>query len=225
MNNKLSPEIIDEKDGFIVFNKPAGLLTHPTSNSNKETSLLDSLIERYPAVLKWGEELRQGIIHRLDKVTSGLLVCAYEEESFLAIKKEFAARTVKKTYYAFVENMITTEKGTISAPIGPDPRNKARQKVIRNGRESVSEYTVIKRMDAVTLLNVRLITGRKHQIRTHLSYIGNPILNDKLYGGKEFINLPANSIALHSYNLQFLHKKTNYDYECQLPEYLEKLKY
>ena len=225
MNNKLSPEIIDEIDGFIVFNKPAGLLTHPTSNRNKETSLLDSLIERYPAVLKWGEELRQGIIHRLDKVTSGLLVCAYEEETFLAIKKEFAARAVKKTYYAFVENNITTEKGTISAPIGPDPRNKAKQKVIRNGRESVTEYAVVKRMDAVTLLHIRLITGRKHQIRTHLSYIGNPIINDKLYGGKEFINLPANSIALHSHNLQFLLKKTNYDYECNLPEYLEKLIY
>jgi len=223
MNNKLVPEIIDEIDGFIVFNKPAGLLTHPTSNRSKETSLLDSLIERYPAVLEWGEELRQGIIHRLDKVTSGLLVCAYEEETYLAIKKEFAARTVKKNYYAFVENIVTTEKGKISAPIGTDPRNKTKQKVIRNGRESVTEYEVIKRMGAITLLNVRLITGRKHQIRTHLSYIGHPILNDKLYGGKEFNNFPTNSIALHSHNLQFLCNKKNYDYECRLPKHLKKL--
>jgi len=176
-------------------------------------------------VVNWGEELREGIIHRLDKVTSGLLVCAYEEEAYLAIKKEFATRTVMKNYYAFVENTITTEKGTIRAPIGIDPRNKARQKVIKNGRESVTEYEVIKRSDNFTFLKVKLITGRKHQIRTHLSYIGNPILNDKLYGGKPFANFPVNSIALHSYNLRFLYNNKDFEFKCELPTYLKKLNY
>ena len=97
--------------------------------------------------------------------------------------------------------------------------------MIKNGRESVTEYEVIKRIGKITFLKVKLITGRKHQIRTHLSYIGNPILNDKLYGGKQSTNFPVNSIALHAYNLQFVYSKKNYEFKCELPNYLKKLNY
>ena len=97
--------------------------------------------------------------------------------------------------------------------------------MIKNGRESVTEYEVIKRIGKITFLKVKLITGRKHQIRTHLSYIGNPILNDKLYGGKQSANFPVNSIALHAYNLQFVYSKKNYEFKCELPNYLKKLNY
>ena len=94
-------------------------------------------------VLDWGEDLRQGIVHRLDRVTSGLIICAYEENTFTALRNEFSSRSVNKSYYAIVENKVTSNKGVIDAPIGPDPRNKAKQKVVKNGRKAITEYEIV----------------------------------------------------------------------------------
>ncbi len=184
---------------------------------------MDTLIRLHPTVLKWGEDLRQGIVHRLDKATSGLIICAYEEDFFNQIKEEFASRTVHKRYFAFVENTISTDIGKIDAPIGVDPKNKARQKVIKNGRDSITEYQVIERRSNYNQLDVELVTGRKHQIRTHFAYIGNPILNDKLYGGSIVDSLPPYSIGLHCHTLKFKVNNNEYIYKSKLPSYLENL--
>ncbi len=223
INKEFIPEIIDQQDGFIVFNKPSGLITHPTGKSDKEISLLDTLIDLYPEVLLWGEELRQGIVHRLDKVTSGLIVSAYDKSTFTELKNEFSTRSVKKRYFAVVENPVTSNKGIIDAPIGPDPKNKAKQKVVKNGRDATTEYEVVYYDEKLSLLSVGLVTGRKHQIRTHLSYLGNPILNDKIYGAKFPNEIPPYAIALHSYKLEFKHNNREFSYQIDPPEYIEKL--
>ena len=184
---------------------------------------MDTLIRLHPTVLKWGEDLRQGIVHRLDKATSGLIICAYEEDFFNYIKEEFASRSVHKRYFAFVENTISTDIGKIDAPIGVDPKNKARQKVIKNGRDSITEYQVIERRSNFNQLDVELVTGRKHQIRTHFAYIGNPILNDKLYGGSIVDSLPLYAIGLHCHTLKFKVNNKEYIYKSKIPSYLENL--
>ncbi len=223
INKEFILEIVDQRDGFIVFNKPAGLVTHPTRKNDKQVSLLDTLVDLYPEVLFWGEELRQGIVHRLDKVTSGLIVCAYDQNTFTELKNEFATRSVKKSYFAVVENPVSSNKGVIDAPIGPDPRSKAKQKVVKNGRNATTEYKVISYVDDLSILSVGLVTGRKHQIRTHLAYLGNPILNDKIYGAKFPNEIPPYAIALHSYKLEFKHNNREFSYQIDPPEYIEKL--
>ena len=185
--------------------------------------MLDTLVDLFPMVLDWGEDLRQGIIHRLDRVTSGLIICAYEENTFTALRNEFSSRSVNKSYYAIVENKVTSNKGVVDAPIGPDPRNKAKQKVLKNGRKAITEYEIVYEKEEVSLLNVGLITGRKHQIRTHLSYIGNPVLNDKIYGSKLVSEIPPYAIGLHSYKIEFMCNNKNYSYEIDLPDYIEKI--
>ncbi len=223
INKKFRPEIIDQREGFIVFNKPAGLLTHPAGGNNKEVSLRDTLVKLYPDVLLWGEESRQGIVHRLDKVTSGLIVCAYEQKTFSDLKNEFSTRSIKKSYMAVVENPVSSNKGIVNAPIGPDPRNKAKQKVVKSGREAITQYEVVSYNGELSLVSIDLITGRKHQIRTHLEYLGNPILNDKLYGANLPNEIPHYAIALHSYKLEFRLNNREFSYKIDLPDYIEKL--
>ena len=223
INKEFRPEIIDQREGFVVFNKPAGLLTHPVGKNNKEVSLLDTLVDLHPDVLLWGEELRQGIVHRLDKVTSGLMVSAYEQKTFTELKNAFSTRAIKKSYLAVLENQVTSNKGIINAPIGPDPKNKAKQKVVKNGREAITRYEVVSYNGELSLVSIDLVTGRKHQIRTHLEYLGYPILNDKLYGANLSNEIPPYAIALHSYKLEFRLKNREFSYKIDLPEYIEKL--
>ena len=185
--------------------------------------MLDTLIELYPNVLKWGVDLRQGIVHRLDKPTSGLILCAYEKDAYEKIKEKFASRTVIKKYYAYVENSVQSAKGMIDAPIGVDPKNKSRNKVVPNGRESITRYEVVRREENFDQLDIELVTGRKHQIRTHLAYLGNPILNDTLYGANNFSPLPSYAIALHCYTLEFQIDNKEYLYKSSIPKYLENL--
>ncbi len=162
-------------------------------------------------------------MHRLDKATSGLIICAYEEKFFNHIKEEFASRSVHKRYFAFVENTITSDIGKIDAPIGVDPKNQARRKVIKNGRDSITKYQVIERRSSYNQLDVDLVTGRKHQIRTHFAYIGNPVLNDKLYGGRVVSSIPSHAIGLHCHTLQFEVDNNEYIYKSKMPSYLENL--
>ena len=220
---KFTSEIIDERDGFVVFYKPGGLLTHPPNTNSEEPSLLDHLLFIHPEIKDWGEKGREGIVHRLDKPTSGLLLCAYEETVYKSLKHELSDRNIKRNYFAFVENKAESIKGRIDAPIGIDPRKRGKKKVLKGGRSSVTEYKVISSTDSHSILDVNLITGRTHQIRTHLSYIGNPIINDTLYGASSNKEIPDSTIGLHAYRLEFKSKGRDYSYEQSLPGYLENL--
>lgn len=212
------PEIVFEDDSLLVLNKPANLTVHPAP-SVKEQTLVDILLGHYPQLAKLAGD-RPGIVHRLDKDTSGLLVVAREEGVRLVLARQFASREVQKEYLAFVLGVPEKEQGEITAPIGRHPTVKTRMAVVpKGGRAAKSRYrTLWKATDgSVSLLGVQIFTGRTHQIRVHLSSIGHPVLGDATYGGNNFSRFGAKAAQmarlarrqmLHAWKLGFSHPVT-----------------
>ena len=187
------------KDGdFLVIDKPAGLLVHPVAGK-KERALVDWLTENYPEVKNVGDDpkIRPGIVHRLDKDTSGLMIVALSQRAFDYFKKQFQERKIKKTYQAVVWGVPKESEGVIEKPIGLKPDTIKRTVHINKAKmvkEAVTRYRVLEerqndviasRSEAISLLEVQPLTGRTHQIRVHLASIGHPIVGDKLYGSKK----------------------------------------
>ncbi len=175
--------IIYEADDLVVVDKPAGLTVHPAPGHLDHT-LVNALLHLYPHLADSGDSLRPGIVHRLDKDTSGLMLIARTEDARADLIAQFKNRTVHKTYQALVKGRLTPESGVIEAPLGRDPRNRKRMAVLTEGREARSEYRVVKYIGNCTLLEVVPQTGRTHQIRVHLSAIGYPVMGDAVYGVK-----------------------------------------
>ncbi len=178
---------------FIIINKPAGLLTHGADHI-KESSLADQLIKDYPSIAKVGEDTgRPGIMHRLDKHVSGLIVIAKTQDSFNNLKKQFQARTIKKFYTALVHGKIEKEEGEIDFPIKRSVKGHkmaalpktAKGEKNTEGRAAITQFEIMKRFINYTLLKVKIKTGRTHQIRVHLAAYGHPIVGDDLYGTKK----------------------------------------
>ena len=200
-------KIIDETPDYLVIEKPAGILTHQVEGKH-EYSLLDWILEKYPKIKKVGDndKLRSGIIHRLDKKVSGLIVVAKNQKMFDFLKKQFKERTVTKKYYALVNGIVKDDYGEIDFPIS---RSKSSGKMVSKphnleGKEALTIYNVIKRYGGYTFLDIEIKTGRNHQIRTHMQAIGYPVVGDELYkikNIKDKFNL--NKIFLHSYHLEF----------------------
>ncbi len=219
----LVPEAMDlpmlyEDDDLLVINKPAGLVTHPAPG-NEAGTLVNALLAHCPTLSGIGGERRPGIVHRLDKDTTGCLVVAKNDLAHRALAAQFAGRTTRKTYLALVRGVPVPASGTIDAPVGRHPVHRKKMAVVAlpRGRSARTDYRVRQRLrtDAgpTSLVECRLHTGRTHQLRVHLKHLGHPILGDVLYGG---LRPPARQM-LHAWKLAFQHPRTGQEREFQAP--------
>ena len=184
----LSPEnipldILYEDDDILVLDKPPGLAVHPAPGHPDHT-LVNAVLSHLPGLAEISDSLRPGIVHRLDKDTSGVMMVAKNEPARLNLTQQFEAHSVAKTYQVLVKGHLTPEEGIIEASIGRDPRNRKRMVVVNEGREARTRYDVVWYIGDYTLLEVRTETGRTHQIRVHLAAIGYPVVGDATYGVK-----------------------------------------
>jgi len=198
--------IIYEDSDLIVVNKPAGLVVHPAAGIHSGT-LANGLAFHFQQLSRQGGIIRPGIMHRLDKDTSGLLVAAKTEVAHEKLAGQFRAREVFKSYVALVHGVVEHDSGRIDQPTARDPRNRTRMAVIRAGRSAVSLYTARRRYDRFTLLDVELKTGRTHQIRVHLSWLRHPVVGDEVYGGgrDNTIRDPKLKAQIRKLGRHFLH--------------------
>ncbi|MFQ3535111.1 MAG: RluA family pseudouridine synthase [Aggregatilineales bacterium] len=210
VNANVQPEhlplqILYNDGQIIAVDKPAGMVVHPAVG-NRQGTLVNALLAHFPQVAAVGGANRAGIVHRLDKDTSGVILVALSEAARLHLMGQFAARTVSKRYIALVEGAPSTLKGLINAPIGRDPDQRKRMAILsanRGGREAISHFSVLERFAAHTLLEVLPRTGRTHQIRVHLAFIGCPIVGDTVYGRRK-PTLKLGRHFLHAESLTFM---------------------
>jgi 23S rRNA pseudouridine1911/1915/1917 synthase len=196
--------VVHEDDEVIVVDKPPHLVVHPGSGVRGGT-LVNGLLARYPELAPIGEEDRPGIVHRLDKGTSGLLMVARTPRAHRSLVEQLAARTVTRRYLALVDGLVESDEGLIDAPLGRSARRATRRAVVADGRPARTRYRVERRFPAAgcTLMTCRLETGRTHQIRAHLAAIGHPVVGDALYGGPAPAHLARP--FLHAAHLGFEH--------------------
>lgn len=199
-------DVVYEDDDLIVVNKPAGLVVHPAAGISHGT-LANALAFHFEKLSTTGGRARPGIVHRLDKGTSGLLVIAKNEATHENLANQFRAREIFKSYLALVHGQVEHRKGEIDQPIARDPRNRIRMAVVRGGRPALSLYRVRQWFERFTLLDVELKTGRTHQIRVHLAWIKRPVVGDEVYGGGRDKTIANAEIrrAVAGLGRQFLH--------------------
>lgn len=214
-------EIVYEDQDLAVVNKPAGMVVHP-SYGHKKGTLVNALLARYPSLSQLPGS-RPGIVHRLDKDTSGLMVVAKNLAARRNLQKQFKRGEVKKVYLALVEGHVKPAQGVIEAPIGRDLRRRKRMAVLRGGREAVTEYRVRSHLDGYTLVEAIPRTGRTHQVRVHLAFLGHPVVDDPVYGFRKK-RLELGRQFLHSHILGFKAPSGQYlEFEAPLPEELERV--
>jgi len=230
-------EIVYEDDDLAVVNKQAGMMVHAGAGASDEErnrgTLVNALLHRFGRLSQAGGDLRPGLVHRLDKATSGLIVVAKNDAAHRRLATQFAGRQVKKTYLALVHGAVKHEKGTVNAGIARDRVRRTRMTTRRSGgREAVTHYQVQERIDAgygrFTLLEVRIETGRTHQIRVHLASLGHPVVGDTLYGaprdlrGKNRVTISLSRNFLHAAALQLHHPRTGelLSFSAPLPQEL-----
>ncbi len=211
-------EVAYEDSDIIVVNKPKGLVVHP-ANGNWDGTLVNAVMAICKDSLSGiGGEVRPGIVHRLDKDTSGLLIIAKNDKAHINMSNEIKNREVKKVYIALVRGIVAENEATINMPIGRSNKDRKKMAVVKNGKEAITHFKVIKRFDKYTLLEVKIDTGRTHQIRVHLSEIGYPVVGDEIYsnGKNEF---GVHGQLLHAKSLDFKHPITGKDMhlEAELP--------
>jgi 23S rRNA pseudouridine1911/1915/1917 synthase len=199
-------DIVYEDPEVLVVNKPSGMVTHPAPGHHRDT-LANALVYHIEHLSGVNGKERPGIVHRLDKDTSGLLMVAKTDDAHRHLSEELKARKTKRHYTALVEGVIMNQSGTIDAPIGRDVNNRLKMAVTDCGKASVTHFEVLERFTGHTLITCRLETGRTHQIRVHLQYIGHPILNDTTYG--HAIKNDAFGQYLHARTLAFTHPVTH----------------
>ena len=220
-------EVVFEDDSVIVVSKPSGLIVHPGSGIANGT-LVNGLAAQFPDLREIGDPTRLGLVHRLDKGTSGLLIVARTPEALDNLKFQMQERHIHRQYFAIVAGHVESKKGVVDAPLGRDPKNPLKRAVINSGKYARTHYEIDQKYESpfkVSMLNCRLETGRTHQIRVHLAAIGHPVLGDELYGGRTSFNI-ENRLALHAQMLTFLHPKTKnlMNFESPLPAELTSMK-
>lgn len=217
--------VLFEDADLVVLDKPAGLVVHPGAGRPVGT-LVHRLVARYPELVGVGGPGRPGIVHRLDRETSGLLVVARNDAAYRALVRAFAEREVDKVYLAVVHGRPKSDRGEIEAPIARHPTDRKRMAVRPRGKAARSSYRVLASAPGASLLAVTIHTGRTHQIRVHLKHAGLPIVGDPVYGGHAARNLPAHQRrlldgfrrpALHAWRLAFRHPRTGGDVRIEAP--------
>lgn len=215
-------DVIYEDKDIIVVNKPKGMVVHP-ANGNYNGTLVNAIMGMCKETLSGiGGELRPGIVHRLDKDTSGLLIIAKNDKAHVKMSDQIKNHEVKKTYIALVRGVIKENEATIDMPIGRSTSDRKKMAVNKDGKNAITHIKVLKRYDKYTLLQVNIETGRTHQIRVHLSYIGYPIIGDTTYSnGKNEFGVVGQ--CLHAKSLEFKHPITGKEMklEAPLPEYFQ----
>lgn len=212
-------DLLHEDEDLLVVNKPPGLIVHPGAGRRRGT-LVNALLHHCPGLTGIGGIQRPGIVHRLDKETSGCLVVAKTEMAHQSLSRQFEHRQVKKTYLALVHGLVRAAHGRISLPIGRRERERKRMGVrTRKGRETETTFRVLRSTPDCSLVEVMPTTGRTHQIRVHLSAIGHPVVGDKLYGGRRErkSRLKAAHQLLHAWKLGFTHPRTGVWMESTAP--------
>lgn len=204
---QISLDILFEDDDLLVLNKPAGLVMHPGAGHRQHT-LVNALLAHCKNLSGIGGQERPGIVHRLDKETSGVVVVAKNDSTHRHLSKQFAARTMRKIYLALVAGVPRKSQGMIDKPIARHPIHRQRMSIaLRGGRPAKTEYRVLRSGGGMSLLECTLHSGRTHQIRVHLHHLTHPVLGDKLYGGKRAGTSPRQ--MLHALKLAFHHPRTN----------------
>ncbi|HTS78910.1 MAG TPA: RluA family pseudouridine synthase [Bryobacteraceae bacterium] len=212
-------KILYEDSAVTAIDKPAGLVVHAGAGAHSGT-LVNRLVHHFGSLSRVGGELRPGIVHRLDRGTSGVLLVARTDAAHRALAAQFSGRTVEKTYLALVEGRIANESGRITLPIARDPARRTRMTArLGHGREAITEYRVLRRYEKFTYLQIRIGTGRTHQIRAHFAAIRHPVAGDRLYGAKA-----GPRIFLHAWRIAFTSPATGerVQVEAPLPEELER---
>lgn len=215
-------EVVYEDNDIIVVNKPKGMVVHP-ANGNPDGTLVNAIMAMSKDSLSGiGGELRPGIIHRIDKDTSGLLIVAKNDRAHIEMSNQIKNHEVKKIYIALVRGVVGEEEATIDMPIGRSTKDRKKMAVVKNGKEAVTHFKVLKRYNKYTLLQVKIDTGRTHQIRVHMAEIGHPVVGDMVYSnGKNDFGVEGQ--MLHAQILEFKHPITGKQMrlEAELPEYFK----
>ncbi len=219
-------DVLYEDNDIIVVNKPKGMVVHP-ANGNPDGTLVNAILSKCRGTLSGiGGEIRPGIVHRLDKDTSGVIIVAKNDKSHINLSQQIKDHKVEKTYIALVRGIVKENEASINMPIGRSKKDRKKMAVTSNGKQAITHFKVIERFlkSNVTLLKVKIETGRTHQIRVHLSEIGYPIIGDAVYSkGKNEWNIQGQ--CLHAKSLKFKHPTTNKEMkiEAPLPEYLKEV--
>ena len=217
-------EILYEDNDIIVVNKPKGMVVHP-ANGNPDGTLVNAIMSICKDSLSGiGGEIRPGIVHRLDKNTSGAIIIAKNDKAHINLSEQLKNHEIKKTYIALVRGVVKENNATINMPIGRSKKDRKKMDVDKNGKEAITHFKVLKRYKDCTLLEINIETGRTHQIRVHLSHIGYPIIGDEVYSnGKNKWNIEGQ--CLHAKSLDFKHPITgkNMHIEAPIPEYFENI--
>ncbi len=216
-------KILYQDEDIVVLDKAKGMVVHP-AHGNWDNTLVNALMFHVRNLSGINGELRPGIVHRLDKDTSGVMMAAKNDAAHRSLAEQIRVHSINREYIALVHGNIKENLGSIDAPIGRSQADRKKMSVTADGRPAVSNYEVMERFGAYTLVKVKLLTGRTHQIRVHFAYIQHPVVGDAVYGsGKKHFNLTSQ--ALHAYLLGFIHPRSGeyMEFTCPLPEYFERI--
>lgn len=215
-------EIIYEDEDIAVVNKQQGLTVHPAPG-NYDNTLVNALLFRLKSLSAINGALRPGIVHRLDKNTSGVMIVAKNDKAHLSLSKQIADRTVTKIYLGLVDGHLKNAEGRVDAPIGRNPRDRKLMAVVPDGRTAITEYETVERIGTHDLVRFRILTGRTHQIRVHAKYLGHPITGDEQYGKGSVYG--SNGQLLHAYSLTVKHPSTGEEmtFAAPLPEHFRRI--
>ena len=216
-------EIVYEDDDLLVVNKPKGMVVHPAAGNYTGTLVNALLYHCGDSLSGINGELRPGIVHRIDRDTSGLIIAAKNDFAHVKLAEQLQDHTLARTYRCIVTGNLREDTGTVNAPIGRCSADRKKMAVVAGGRNAVTHWTVLERYPGVNYVECRLETGRTHQIRVHMAYIGHPILGDTVYGNKKPVP-GLQGQCLHAVGLKFIHPRTGelVELTCGLPEEFEK---
>lgn len=220
-NSEIKLNIVYEDEHFAVINKPQGMVVHPASSYTKNDTLVNALLADLDKLSSINGVIRPGIVHRLDKDTSGLIVVAKTDEAHKSLASQIEKKTARRIYFGLCDGNFKEDNGTIDAPIARNKRDRKKMGIDPDGRRAVTHYTVLERFGKFTLVRFELETGRTHQIRVHASHIHHPIVGDEVYGGSTA--LYKNGQLLHARQLVLTHPISGekMTFEAELPDYFE----